>query len=49
MAKKIPVIFDNLIGYDGHLIIPEIDMFNQKISVVPNGLEKCMAFMLEKT
>ena len=31
-------------GYNGHLIFNEIDKFNVKISVVPNKLEKYMAF-----
>ena len=48
MTKKIPVIFHNLKGYDSHLIFSELNKFNVKISVIPNGLEKYMAFFLGK-
>ena len=35
-------------GYDSHLIFSELNKFNVKISVIPNGLEKYMAFFLGK-
>ena len=35
-------------GYDSHLIFNELDKFDVKISVIPNGLEKYMAFCLNK-
>ena len=44
LNKKVPVIFHNLRGYDSHLIFCELDKFDVKISVTPNGLEKYMAF-----
>ena len=44
LTKKVPVIFPNLRGYDSHLIFCELDKFDAKISVIPNGLEKYMAF-----
>ena len=44
LNKKVPVIFHNLRGYDSHLIFNEFDKFDVKISVIPNGLEKCMVF-----
>lgn len=31
--KKMPVIFHNLRGYDGHLIMQFISMFDQKIRI----------------
>ena len=46
LTKKIPVIFHNLKGYDSHLIFSELHMFNLKINVIPNGLEKYIAFFL---
>ena len=46
LTKKVPVIFHNLRGYDSHLIFNELDKFDVKISVIPNGLEKYMAFFL---
>ena len=35
-------------GYDSHLIFNEFNKFDVKISVIPNGLEKHMAFFLNK-
>ena len=35
--------------YDSHLIFKKLCKFNNvKISVIPNGLEKCMAFTVNK-
>ena len=48
LSKKNPVIFHNLRGYDSHLKIKEIGQFEVKISVIPNGLEKCMAFTINR-
>ena len=48
LTKKIPVIFNNLKGYDGHLIFSELNKFDVKVNVIPNGLEKYMAFFLGK-
>ena len=44
LTKKVPVIFHNLRGYDSHLIFNELDKFDVKINVIPNGLEKYMVF-----
>ena len=44
LTKKVPVIFHNLRDYDRHLIFNELDKFDVKISVIPNGLEKYIAF-----
>ena len=43
-TKKVPVIFHNLRGYNSHLIFNKLDKFDVKTSVIPNGLEKYMAF-----
>ena len=48
LSKKIPVIFHNLRGYDSHLLIKEMDKFDPKISIIPNGLEKYIAFRISK-
>ena len=48
LTKKVPVIFHNLRGYDSHLVFSELDKFDVKITVIPNGLEKYMAFFLNK-
>ena len=48
LSKKVPVIFYNLKGYDSHLIFKELSKFNAKIGVIPNGLEKYMAFTVNR-
>jgi hypothetical protein len=48
LTNKIPVIFHNLSGYDSHLIMQEIGKFNMQKSVIPNNMEKYMAFTLGK-
>ena len=44
LTKKVLVIFHSFRGYDSHLIFNELDKSDVKISVIPNGLEKYMAF-----
>ena len=41
-------MFHNLRGYDSHLIIKDISKFDVKVNVMPNGLEKYMAFTINK-
>ena len=48
LTKKTPVVFHNLRGYNSHLIFCELDKFDVKISIIPNRLEKYMAFFLGK-
>ena len=48
LTKNVPVIFHNLKGYEGHLIMSEIGKFNVKVDAIPNGLEKYMAFTINK-
>ena len=48
LTKKVPVIFYNLRGYDSHLIFNELKKFDVKIDVIPNRLEKYIAFMINK-
>ena len=43
---KVPVIFHNLGGYGNHLIFCELNKFDVKTDVIPNRLEKYMAFFL---
>ena len=47
MSEIIPVIFHNLRGYDSHLIIKEMSKSDVKVRVIPNGLEKYMAFTID--
>ena len=48
LTKNVPVIFHNLRGYNSHLIFSELHKFDVKISIIPNGLEKYMAFFWKK-
>ena len=48
MSKKVLVILHNLKSYDSHLITKKINKFDVKVSVIPNGLEKYMAFTINK-
>ena len=48
LTKKIPVIFHNLRSYESHLIIKEISKFDVKVNVIPNELEKYMAFKINR-
>ena len=48
LTEKAPVIFHNLRGYDSHLIFDELNKFDTKTDVIPNRLEKYMAFFLNK-
>ena len=44
LTKNVPIIFHNLRGYVSHLIFCELNKFDVKINLIPNGLEKYMAF-----
>ena len=33
--KKLPIVFHNLQGYDGHIIFKELNNFNVDIAVIP--------------
>ena len=48
LTKKLPVIFHNLKGYEGHSIMQETGKSDVKMNVIPNGLEKYMAFTFNK-
>ena len=48
LTKNVPVIFHNLRGYDSQLIFYELQNFDVKIDVIPNRLEKYMAFFFKQ-
>ena len=48
VTENVLVIYHNLKGYDSHLIINEIGKFDVKADIIPNGLEKYMAFTINK-
>ena len=47
LTKKVPVIFHNLSGYGSHWIFCELKKFDVKIDVIPNRLEKYIAFFFK--
>ena len=47
LIEKFPVILHNL-GYYSHLIMQEIGKFDVKVNVIPNGLEKNIAFKINE-
>ena len=47
-TNQIPATFHNLRRYDDHDIMQEIGMFEQKLNVISNGMEKYMSFTLGK-
>ena len=48
LTIKVPEILHNLRGYDSHLIFDALKNFYVKIDEIPNGLEKYMAFIVNK-
>ena len=48
LTKQVSEIFHNLIGYGSHSVFDEFKNFDMKIEVMPNGLEKYMAFFLKQ-
>ena len=48
ISNKVPVVFHNLKGYDGHLIIRGLSNFNAVIDVIPCGLEKYMTIIVNR-
>ena len=48
VSKKVSVIFHNLRGYDSHLIIRGLSNFDAVVNVIHNGLEKYMAFIVNR-
>ena len=48
LLRKLPIIFHNLQGYDGHLIFKELNNFNVDIGVTPKGIDKYMSIMVNR-
>ena len=40
LPKKIPIIFHNFQGYDGHIVFEELNNFDGDIDVIPKGIDK---------
>ena len=48
IPKKLPIIFNNLEGYDGHMIFKELNNFDVTIDVIPKTIEKYMSIIVNK-
>ena len=48
ITNRVQVILHNIHGYDSHLIIKELGNFDVDVTVIPNGLEKYMTFIINK-
>ena len=48
ISKKVFVLLHNLKGYDGHLLMRELSNFDVTIDVIPCGLEKYMAIIVNR-
>ena len=48
IPKKIPIIFHNLQGYDGHIILKELNNFNVDIEVIPKNIDNYMSIIVNR-
>ena len=48
LPRKLPIIFYNLQGYDGHIIFKELNNFNVDIAVIPKGIDKYMSIIVNR-
>ena len=48
LPRKLPIIFHNLQGYDGHIIFKELNNFNVDIFVIPKGIDKYMSIIVKR-
>ena len=45
LPRKLPIIFHNLQGYDGHIIFKELNNFDVDIAIIPKGIDKYMSII----
>ena len=48
LPKKLPIIFHNLQGYDGHIIFKELNNFDLDTDVIPKGIDKSMSIIVNR-
>ena len=48
LPRKLPMIFHNLQGFDGHIIFKELNNFMVDISVIPKGTDKYMSIIVNR-
>ena len=45
---KLPIIFRNLHGYEGHIIFKKLNNFDVDIAVIPKGIDKHMSIIVNR-
>ena len=48
IPRKLPIIFHNLQGYDGHIIFKELNNFDVDVAVIPKGIDKHMSIIVNR-
>ena len=48
LPRKLPIIFHNLQGCDGHIIFKELNNFNVDIAVIPKSIDKYMSIIVNR-
>ena len=48
IPRKLPIIFHDLQGYDGHIIFKELNNFDVDIAVIPKGIDKYMNIVVNR-
>ena len=48
LPRKLPIIFHNLQGYDGHIIFKELNNFNEVIAVIPKSIINYMSIIVNR-
>ena len=48
IPRKLPIIFHNLQGFDGHIIFKELNNFDVDIAVIPKGIDKYMSIIVNR-
>ena len=48
IPRKLPIIFHNLQGYDGHIIFKELNNFDVDVAVIRKGIDKYMSIIVNR-
>ena len=48
LPRKLPIIFHNLQGYDGHIIFKELNNFDVDVDVILKGIDKDINFIVNR-
>ena len=48
IPKKLPIIFYNSEGYDGHIIFKELNSFDLTLDVIPKTIEKYVSIIVNR-